>query len=62
MPQTARAYAYRIVTALGAAAIVYGWLSATEAAVWGGVAAALFAVPAANTPTRRGRHAATRQD
>lgn len=50
--QRTRGYLYRIIVAAGTVALFYGLLSATEVAVWAGLVATLFAVPAANTPTR----------
>lgn len=50
--QRNRGYLYRVLTAGGVVAVFYGWLTAEEAALWGGFAATLFVVPAANTPTK----------
>ena len=47
-----RAYIYRILIALGAAATAYGLLSSEELAVWLGVVTAVLNIlPAANTST-----------
>lgn len=47
-----RAYIYRILIALGAAATAYGLLSSEQLAVWLGVATAVLNImPAANTST-----------
>lgn len=49
-----RAWIYRVLIALGAAAILYGWLTSEQLAVWLGVAVAVLNVmPAVNTPTKR---------
>ncbi|MFZ4843008.1 phage holin [Mycetocola saprophilus] len=47
-----RAYLYRLATAAGVVAVGYGLITDTQAALWLGLAGALFAVPAANTPTK----------
>ena len=51
-PQTVRAYIYRVLTALGPVAIFYGLASSDEVALWAGVVATLFVLPAVNTPTK----------
>lgn len=48
--QSTRAYAYRVVTGAGVIASFYGLLTAEEVALWAGLVATLFVVPAANTP------------
>jgi len=49
-----RAWLYRVLTAVGALAILYGLVSGEEAAAWLGLAVALSNVtPAAHTPTSR---------
>ena len=50
-----RAYVYRVLAAAGPVALLYGWLSAEEIAVWLGLGSTLLATPvgalaAANTP------------
>ena len=52
IPQTTRAYIYRVLTALGPLAIFYGLAASNEVALWSGVVAALFVLPAVNTPTK----------
>jgi len=52
IPQTTRAYIYRVLTALGPLAIFYGLAASDEVALWSGVVAALFVLPAVNTPTK----------
>lgn len=50
--QRTRGYLYRVLCACGFVALFYGLMSATEIAVWSGLVATLFAVPAVNTPTK----------
>jgi hypothetical protein len=47
-----RAYLYRVIVAGGGVAFFYGILSAEEVAVWSGLVATAFALPAANTSTK----------
>lgn len=47
-----RAYLYRVATAAGVVAVGYGLLTAAEVALWAGLVATLFALPAANTTTK----------
>lgn len=46
-----RAYLYRVVVGAGAVAFFYGLVSAEEVAVWSGLVATAFVLPAANTST-----------
>ena len=47
-----RAYIYRVLIAVGAAAVAYGLVSSEELAVWLGVVTAVLNImPAANTST-----------
>lgn len=52
MTATRRAYAYRVLLALGAVAVGYGLLSDAEVALWLGVASAVLGngLAALNTP------------
>jgi hypothetical protein len=55
-PKT-RDYAYKVLAALGPVALIYGWLTTEEIAVWLGLGATLLATPAgalasANTPRK----------
>lgn len=53
LSEPVRAYIYRILIAVGAAAVAYGLLSSEELAVWLGVATAVLNImPAANTSTK----------
>ena len=50
-----RAYVYRVLVAAGPVALLYGWLTAEEIAVWLGLGGTILATPAgalaaANTP------------
>lgn len=47
-----RAYLYRVATAAGVVAVGYGLLTAEEVALWAGLVATTFALPAANTTTK----------
>jgi hypothetical protein len=52
MSEPTRAYLYRTGIALGGVAMVYGWASGEEIAVWLGLASAVLNImPAANTST-----------
>lgn len=53
--QRTRGYLYRVLAAAGVVAFSYGVLSAEEVAVWTGLVATVFAVPAYNTPTKPAR-------
>lgn len=46
-----RAYLYRVLASGGAVALFYGVASSDEVAVWSGLVATAFALPAANTST-----------
>lgn len=46
-----RAYLYRVFASAGVVAVGYGLLSAEEVALWAGLVATTFALPAANTST-----------
>jgi hypothetical protein len=48
-----RAYIYRVLTGAGVVAFSYGLISAEEIAVWSGLVATVFVLPAANTSTER---------
>lgn len=55
--QARRAYIYRVLTALGPAAVFYGLLSGAEVALWLGIGGTVLqtgatALAAANTPTK----------
>lgn len=55
--QRTRGYLYRVFTAAGVVAVGYGVISSSELALWAGLVATVFALPAANTPTDyQGRH------
>jgi hypothetical protein len=50
-----RNYAYKVLAAAGPVALLYGWLSAEQIAVWLGLGATILGTPAgtlaaANTP------------
>jgi hypothetical protein len=47
-----RAYVYRLATTAGGVALLYGLLSKDEVAVWSGLIATGFGLPAANTTTK----------
>jgi hypothetical protein len=47
-----RAYLYRLATAGGGVALFYGLVSKDEVAVWAGLVATGFGLPAANTTTK----------
>jgi hypothetical protein len=47
-----RAYVYRVLTAAGVVAVGYGLISAEDVALWAGLVATAFALPAANTTTQ----------
>ncbi len=47
-----RAYIYRVLSGGGVVALFYGLVSAEEVAVWSGLVAAVFVLPAANTSTQ----------
>lgn len=54
IPEYVRAWIYRVLIAAGVVAVVYGWLTNEQIAVWLGLAAAVLNVmPAANTTTNR---------
>lgn len=54
LTEARRAWLYRVLVALGALLVLYGVATATEVAVWLGLAVALSnATPAAHTPTAR---------
>lgn len=48
-----RAYIYRVLTVAGGVALFYGLLTAEELAVWSGLVATLFVLPAVNTSTQK---------
>jgi hypothetical protein len=48
-----RAYLYRVFTGAGLVALGYGVVSAEEVALWSGLVATVFVLPAANTSTER---------
>ena len=48
-----RAYLYRLAAAGGGVAFFYGLVTAEEIAVWSGLVATAFALPAANTSTKK---------
>ena len=48
-----RAYVYRVLVAAAVVAVAYGLISAEEIAVWSGLVATVFVLPAANTSTER---------
>lgn len=58
--QRTRGYLYRVLAAAGVVALSYGVLSAEEVAVWTGLVATIFAVPAYNTPTKVGAPASSK--
>lgn len=47
-----RAYIYRVLSGGGVVALFYGLVSAEEVAVWSGLVATVFVLPAANTSTK----------
>lgn len=48
-----RAYVYRVVVAAGAVAASYGVVSGADVALWSGLVATAFLLPAANTSTAK---------
>jgi len=55
MNETARAYTYRILIAIGTLATGYGLITADEMALWLGLATAILNImPAANTQIQSG--------
>ena len=51
IPQKYRAYTYRVLVSASPLLVSYGVLSDDKAALWSGLALALFGLPAKNTPT-----------
>jgi hypothetical protein len=52
-----RGYLYRVAAAAGLLLVAYGVVDAERLALWTGLVAVLFAVPAYNTPTTAQRRA-----
>ncbi|MGO2658435.1 MAG: phage holin [Mycetocola reblochoni] len=55
--EATRAWLYRILAAVGVLLVGYGIITTEQAGLWAGLALAAFGLPAANTPTKQGRHA-----